>query len=571
MRILGVSNAWDAGAALVVDGRIVAAVNEERFSRVKLDRCFPERSIDFVLEAAGLGVHDIDLVASGCWKGVDAIETAPRLAEDVADQVARSADPALTGRIVADRLRVSERRDREFRDEFMERVARRGIGEDRIRFYDHHYTHAVSAWSPSGLDDALVLTADGRGDGRSVTLWRATEQGLELLDMATELVSPGALYGFITGYMGFVPDRHEGKVTGLAAYGERSEAYDLLSNGFGFDRVAGRLTSSIGRSYSPFVLAEVPDLRLDLDGCRQEDVAHAVQAVLEESLVGFLRHGIERLGIDSTNLCLAGGCMGNVKLNYELRRLDQVTDVYVFPHMGDGGLALGGAMAAELEEGGGRRVPMRTAYHGPSFDDAEVEAVVAEAGLHFERLAEGEIAGVVAGFLANGLIVGWFQGAMEVGPRALGARSILAAATDQTINDSLNRRLERTEFMPFAPATTVDRAPDCFIDWHQSQVSSQFMTMCYDCTPLLSERCPAVVHVDGTARPQVVIRENNPRYFDVIEAYTELTGNPAIINTSFNHHEEPIVLSPQDALRSLRDGNVDVLVAGLCVVWPDSV
>jgi carbamoyltransferase len=262
--------------------------------------------------------------------------------------------------------------------------------------------------------------------------------------------------------------------------------------------------------------------------------------------------------------------MGNVKLNYEFRQLDQVTDVYVFPHMGDGGLALGGAMAAELEEGGGRRVPMRTAYHGPSFDDAEVEAVVAEAGLHFERLAEGEIAGVVAGFLANGLIVGWFQGAMEVGPRALGARSILAAATDQTINDSLNRRLERTEFMPFAPATTVDRAPDCFIDWHQSQVSSQFMTMCYDCTPLLSERCPAVVHVDGTARPQVVIRENNPRYFDVIEAYIELTGNPAIINTSFNHHEEPIVLSPQDALRSLRDGNVDVLVAGRCVVWPDS-
>ena len=158
----------------------------------QVGRCFPERSIDFVLEAAGLGVHDIDLVASGCWKGVDAIETAPRLAEDVADQVARSADPALTGRIVADRLRVSERRDREFRDEFMERVARRGIGEDRIRFYDHHYTHAVSAWSPSGLDDALVLTADGRGDGRSVTLWRATEQGLELLDMATELVSQGA-------------------------------------------------------------------------------------------------------------------------------------------------------------------------------------------------------------------------------------------------------------------------------------------------------------------------------------------------------------------------------------------
>ena len=549
----------------------MAAANEERFSRVKLDRCFPDRAIDFVLGAAGLDVEDIDLVASGCWKGVDAVETAPRLAEDAADQVVRSADPALTLRIVDDRLRVSEQRDREYRDEFMEAVARRGIGDDRIRFYDHHYTHAVSAWSPSGFDDALVLTADGRGDGRSVTLWRATEQGLELLDMATELVSPGALYGFVTSYMGFVPDRHEGKVTGLAAYGQRSEAYDLLSDGYGFDQAAGRLTSCIGRSYSPFALADMTDLRLDLDGCQREDVAHAVQAILEESLVGFLVYNIERLGIDSTNLCLAGGCMGNVKLNYELRRLDQVTDVYVFPHMGDGGLALGGAMAAELEEGGGRRVPMMTTYYGPSFDDSEVEAVIAETGLRFERLAEGALAGVVAELLADGLIVGWFQGAMEVGPRALGARSILATATDQTINDSLNRRLERTEFMPFAPATTVDRAADCFVGWHPDQTASRFMTMCYDCTPLLSERCPAVVHVDGTARPQVVIRDHNPRYFDVIEAYTELTGNPAIINTSFNHHEEPIVLSPQDALRSLRDGNVDVLVAGLCVVWPDSV
>jgi carbamoyltransferase len=569
MKILGISNAWDAGAALVVDGEILAAANEERFSRVKLDRCFPERAIDFVLEAAGICAADIDLVATGCWKGVDTAETAPRLAEDVDDQVVRAADPVLTASMIDERLSVSKRRDQEHRGEFLKGVSQLGIGRDRIRFFDHHYSHAVSAWSPSGFDDALVLTADGRGDGRSVTLWRATGQGLQLVDMATELVSPGALYGFITSYLGFVPDRHEGKVTGLAAHGQHSGAYDLLAEGFGFSETMGRLTSCIGRSYSPFATADLPDLRQALDCYRREDVAHAVQALIEESLVGFLQNGIERLGIDSTDLCLAGGCMGNVKLNYELSRLDQVADVYVFPHMGDGGLALGGAMAVELEATGGR-VSMPTAYYGPFFTDSEIEAVVSEHGLYYERLEEGAIAGVVADLLAHGKVVGWFQGAMEVGPRALGARSILAAATDKAINDSLNRRLERTEYMPFAPATTADLAADCFVGWHQDHASSQFMTMCYDCTPYLSERCPAVVHVDGTARPQVVIRDHNPRYFDVISAYAELTGNPAIINTSFNHHEEPIVLSPQDAVRSLRDGAVDILVAGQCVVRPDS-
>jgi len=260
--------------------------------------------------------------------------------------------------------------------------------------------------------------------------------------------------------------------------------------------------------------------------------------------------------------------MGNVKLNYELRKIDQVDGVYVFPHMGDGGLALGAAMAIELESHF-QRVRMETAYQGPSFTDLEVEQAVVDSGLQFETLEESAIAPVTAEFLEDGLIVGWFQQGMEVGPRALGGRSILAAATDQTINDSLNERLERTEFMPFAPATTDSLAPKCFLEWKADQIASQFMTMCYDTTPLLAERCPAVVHVDGTARPQVIFREHNPRYHDVIEFYATATGNPAVINTSFNHHEEPIVLSPQHALRSLVDGNVDVLVIGRCVVWPN--
>ena len=189
MKVLGIANAWDSGAALLVDGVVVAAANEERFSRIKLDRCFPERAIDYVLATGGLELDEIDLVASGCWKGAHPSETMPRLLEEAERQVAESSDPERTEKMVSQRLAVSKSRDAEFRDELVGELAARGVGTDRIRFFDHHYTHAVSAWSPSGFDEALVLTADGRGDGRAVTLWHGTRTGLKLLDMATELVS----------------------------------------------------------------------------------------------------------------------------------------------------------------------------------------------------------------------------------------------------------------------------------------------------------------------------------------------------------------------------------------------
>jgi carbamoyltransferase len=562
LRVLGVSNTWDSGAALIVDGRIVAAANEERFSRIKFDRTFPKKAIEFVLDIGGFDVDEIDLVASGCWNGVDTVNTSPRLRADVAEQVKQSADPDLTARIVKERLDISELRDKEFSAQLMAGLASIGVGKDRVRFFDHHYTHAVSAWSPSGFDDALILTADGRGDGRAVTLWKATCGSLELVDMATELVSPGALYGHVTASLGFTPWRHEGKVTGLAAYGQKSGAYDLLSGNFGFDTTSKRLWSSIGELYSPFVSAELPTLYKQLDQHSREDVSFGVQAVLEESLVGFLRWNIERLGLESTNLCLAGGCVSNVKLNYELRRLDEVDNVYVFPHMGDGGLALGAAMAATMEMTGKPMVPMPTAYLGPEYSDKQIEIILQRSNLEYSKLDEDELPHIVADSLSNNMVIGWFQGRMEVGPRALGARSILASAADSSINDTLNNRLDRTEFMPFAPVTIDKYAARCFLDWDQSDIASQFMTMCYDCTPFLKQKCPAVVHVDNTARPQVVFRDNNPRYYDVIEAYIEMTGNPSIINTSFNHHEEPIVMSPEDAIRSLTNGNVDVLVAG---------
>ena len=250
------------------------------------------------------------------------------------------------------------------------------------------------------------------------------------------------------------------------------------------------------------------------------------------------------------------------------RQIPQVNNVYVFPHMGDGGLSLGAAMAARMECSGESKSLMPTAYLGPEYSDDQIEEALVGSGLRFSKYEKNKIPAITADALSKNRIVGWFQGRMEVGPRALGSRSILASATDKSINTTLNQRLDRTDFMPFAPATIDTIAADCFIGWTPNDVASQFMTMCYDCTPFLAEKCPAVVHVDNTARPQVVFRAHNPDFYDVIEAYIDMTGNPSIINTSFNHHEEPIVMTPNDAIRSCINGDIDLLVAGRWIVEP---
>lgn len=567
MIILGVTNTNDSGAALIVDGQVVAAANEERFVRKKLIRAFPAEAIAWVLHSQGLTPADVDWVGCGCWKGIDQAQTLPLLTRDLISQAPYAAEGSLEQ--AQNRIRASAERDAGFLAELRHGLAGLGFHPDRVHCCDHHYSHALTAFYPSPFTEALAFVADGRGDFRSVTLWSASRaKGLSLIDAATELTSPGALYGMITKYLGFVPDRHEGKVTGLAAHGQVGPAYDLLRGAFAYDQGLGRIVSRIGHHFRPFVSAEPPGLAPGLAGISREDVAHAVQKLLEEVLCDFLMRHIGDRPPRSVDLCLAGGCMSNVKLNYELASLAPVRGVYVFPQMGDGGNALGGAMSVAVERFGARSFDLPTVYLGPGYDDQEIAAVFKAEGVAYRQVSDAERTRLVAEMVAAGKVVGWYQGRMEYGPRALGSRTILASATDPAINKVLNDRLQRTEFMPFAPVTTNAHAAACFEDWAEDQVSSRFMTICYRATDLLARRCPAVVHVDGTARPQVVFRPHNPAYHDVVEAYVAKTGNPALINTSFNHHEEPILNTPLDAVRSLRKGNVDALMAGNLLVEP---
>ena len=552
MVVIGIANDIDSGAALLVDGALVAVVNEERFSRVKQEDCFPSRSIEYVLGKAGLRMGDVDAVTYAWAKGFDG--TWLTQYAERAMVAAQREEGAFE--LVRDRIHVELDQDRANIEE-LEKFGREGNWSDKIVYIDHHQAHAASAYYTSPFAEALVITGDGRGDFRSATVSLGRGDRLEEVEWLPTLDSLGYFYGAITNFLGFTPHRHEGKVTGLAAYGDPQKCLHIMREMV--ELQDGRIVTKIGKYYKPF-FSVAPELAQALAGYRKEDVAAACQYQFEHVVTGFIRRLVQQYGM--RNICLAGGVYANVKTNQRIMEIEGVDNIFVHPAMGDGGLPLGGALKYAIEEVGCPRPEFTSCYWGPDYSNNEVEGVLQGNGLRYEKVSGRDKIKKTVDLLAGDKVVGWFQGRMEFGPRALGHRSILCHPFDNGVNDWLNKRLHRTEFMPFAPATLEELAQECYMGWKQDHVATRYMTVCYECTPKMRENSPAVVHVDGTARPQIVRREDNPEYHGVIEAFYHKTGGLSIINTSFNQHEEPIVSSPADAVGSLKNNNVDVLVIG---------
>ena len=398
---------------------------------------------------------------------------------------------------------------------------------------------------------------DGAGDHCCSHVYSAEDGRFTKLCALDSFDSIGNYYAYVTHICGFKAQKHEGKITGLAAFGEPIYA-DILRRFI--DLRDGRIVNT----GQVFYWSAVDALRKALpDGYRDKDLAASIQQVLEDVCGGYARYWVERTGCG--DVVLAGGVFANVKLNQRIHELDNVNSVFVHPGMGDEGLAVGAALAlaAELQEqGNGSLETGRIAdvYWGPSYSEKEMEGALRQAGITFQHHAD--IERQIAGLLAQGRVVARFDGRMEYGPRALGSRSILYQPTDPTVNDWLNKRLQRTEFMPFAPVTLADHADGSYLNMDGARYPARFMTITFDCTDWMKEHCPAVVHVDGTARPQIIDRETNPSYYGIIEEYRKLTGLPTIINTSFNIHEEPIVCTPADAIRAFQIGHLDYLAMG---------
>ncbi|MBI3811900.1 MAG: hypothetical protein HY283_06820 [Nitrospirae bacterium] len=435
-------------------------------------------------------------------------------------------------------------------------------------FVGHEEAHASSAFWGSGFEESLCLTYDG---GMCNDLWfgglyRCSKtDGIRPLDKfdALQYVKVTTLYSFVTALLGFMPLRHEGKITGLAAYGKPTDrCNNLLKKWFEQDSVELEMSLhwiNCYDHYSPPQLlpnpAKLLPFRAQIEGIDREELAATLQDFSERHILQILSNA-RSAGWESSNICLAGGLFANVKINQRVAE-SGFNRLFVAPPMTDEGTALGAAWFAASGAKQFNPQPLRSMFLGPSYPAEKALTAVEKEGIKFNVPAVP--AETIAELLAQGAVVAIFQGAAEFGPRALGNRSILAQATKTSINQNLNARLNRTEFMPFAPMTREEDAEICYYGIDRVRHSLEFMTVTVYCTEIMRQMCPAVVHVDGTARPQLVSAAVHPLIHQVLTHYKNLTGKLAIVNTSFNVHEEPIVCSPEDALRGFFESGLDYL------------
>jgi len=568
MRILGVADGMTGGAALIEDGVIVSAIHEERLVRAKMATGFPRAAIETVLRSTGTKAEEIDAIAVAtvneffrdpaiAYDGWLLREQVPakELLLNASSMVNRvlGAQPFLQQGYYGLKALLGRKRRRLLRKVLLEEWGFRCP----IEFVDHHYAHACSAYFTSGMPEATVITMDGAGDNCSSAVYRAKGGDLQKLGSVTSFDSLGNYYAYITHLCGFKAQKHEGKITGLAAYGKPAYA-DILRQFITYED--GRTVNQGGVFYWAAVRAIERALPQPFD---KADLASSMQQVLEDVGCAYVRSWVDRAGCP--DVAVAGGVFANVKFNQRIHELHNVRSVFVHPGMGDEGLAVGAAYALATRHARTAGSPLRPSrlrdvYFGTSYDENEVGQAIRNAGLETEPV--DDIEARVAELLASGHVVARLAGRMEYGPRALGNRSILYQATDPTVNDWLNKRLNRTEFMPFAPVTLEEHADRCYHNLDGARYSAKFMTITVNCTDWMREQCPAVVHVDGTARPQLIDRESNPGYYRILDEYRKRTGLPSLINTSFNMHEEPIVCSPDDGIRAFLDGTLDYLAIG---------
>lgn len=565
------SKCHESGVALIdLDGNIIFAANEERFSRNKLDGDFPELSIRKMFEYTGVNKDDIIYVAVPTLpRGLKAWRFAEFVFRERFLHLFRLKTYAVLSKIL-----IREKSDKPYSDEsggfkiryFWKDFIKTNFPNAQIRYVEHHVAHAAGAYFCSPWQRALFMTSDGAGNILTSLVGLAENGRLKVVAKTFLPHSLGSFWGSITKVCGFKSGtRHGGKVTGLAASGNPAKLIDKMRQAVWAEglkiKSAPELFFDDSKLLPNWDSYEPERIKKLIGEVSREDVAAAAQQRLEEVVVEIVKNLRKKINCDK--IVLAGGVFANVLLNQKILALDGIADIFVFPAMSDGGIALGSALLALSGlkgRTGSRLLPKRIAdvYLGPRYSDEEIELAFKNHGLKYSKMETP--AKAVAGLIYNNKIVALYQGRMEYGPRALGNRSIIYAPIDPTVNDWLNKKLNRSEFMPFAPVTMLEHIKACYIGIADDPVAARFMTVTYHCTDEMKAKAPACVHLDGTARPQVIERATNPYYYDIISEYHKLSGIPTLINTSFNMHEEPIVGSPEDAIRAFLDSGIDYLV-----------
>ncbi|MBV6487342.1 MAG: carbamoyltransferase [Pseudorhodoplanes sp.] len=591
MRVLGISAFYhDSAAALVVDDEIVAAAQEERFTRKKHDPSFPSHAIAYCLQAGSVTLDAVDFIVfydKPFLKFERLLQTYVALAPRGFRSFRMAIPLWLREKLFQKRLLADE----------LAKIGGDGDWGDRLRFCEHHLSHAASAFYPSPFEDAVVLTMDGVGEWATTSAAIGRGSALEIFEEIHFPHSLGLLYSAFTYYTGFKVNSGEYKLMGLAPYGEPKYAQTILDNLIDLKPDGSfRLDISFFDYCTGLTMTNERFSRLFGEPVRRPDqlltsfhmdIAASIQAVLDEAVLRLTRSLAARTGL--RNLCLAGGVALNCVANGKVLRDGCFDEIWIQPAAGDAGGALGAALATRYLHAGkprkvapGGRDLMQGAYLGNSYSQDECEQELRRAGARFTTVTDDALPNLVARALAEGKAVGWMQGRMEFGPRALGNRSILGDPRSPTMQKMLNLKVKyRESFRPFAPSVLREEVAQ----WFELDSDSPYMLLV---AGVKEERCrtmseaeqglfgidklnvprseiPAVTHVDYSARIQTVHRETNPRYHALISRFKELTGCPVLVNTSFNVRGEPIVCTVSDAFRCFMGSEIDLLVVGNCV------
>ena len=586
MNILGISAFYhDSAAALLVDGKIVAAAQEERFTRIKHDPSFPDLSVDYVLTEGNITMSEVDFVA---------FYDKPLLKfERLLETYVASAPKGFRSFSMAMPVWIREKLF--LKDYLYKQFKKRhkNFNSNQILFSEHHFSHAASAFYPSPFENAVVLTLDAVGEWATTTVAIGKGNKLRIVKEIHFPHSLGLLYSAFTYYTGFKVNSGEYKVMGLAPYGEPvykdlilDKIIDLKEDGsFRLDQLYFNYVSGLTMTSKKFSdLFEHPVRNPDKDLLTEfhMNIAASIQAVTEEIVLRITRNLAKEF--DVPNLCMAGGVALNCVANGAILKDGYFKDLWIQPAAGDAGGALGAAQAVWHSELDNQRMvskkdDMKGSYLGPSYNDNLIKAELANLGAIFTKIPTEEITSTTANLLAENNAIGWFQGRMEFGPRALGSRSILADPRSEKTQRNLNLKVKyRESFRPFAPSITREDLSD----WFELNHDSPYMLLVANVKKELRRKMtdqekslfgidklnvsrssiPAVTHVDYSARIQTVHQETNPLYHSLIKEFQTITGFPVLVNTSFNVRGEPIVCTPSDAFRCFMGTDLDFLVIG---------
>ncbi len=560
--ILGLSDSHDASATLIENGIVIAAVSEERFTRRKRQQGFPYYSLEY-LKSFIRGRKIEKVYVAGKYG---------RAAFRLLDSVYSKGDPCKN--ILSLSSRLARRFEnavvnlpvlREFESNLSSNAIKRHLKKSGISFVslellDHHLAHVISVLSAASSSAYLIVSMDAYGDGKSGVVINVSEGKITCLKRISYKDSVAQFYACICAFLGF-KEGDEGKVMALADYGNNGKVSTIFRRIFRVDASGIEVNRRL----------KTKRFLRQLRNYSKEDIAFALQKTTEEVVVEFVKHCADKSKRE--DILLSGGLFANIKVNQRLHESGLFKSIFVFPNMGDGGMSFVPLVAALEPENFDiciarahtrKFTPVQQMYLGPEYDKSYIQSVLTENRLDYSE--EPDIEKKVARLLSKGKVVARFNGRLEYGPRALGNRSILYQSTDTAVNNWLNKRLKRDEFMPFAPVTLYDFKDSCYLQVTGAENAAKFMTISLACTQWMREISPAVVHIDGTARPQLIKEEDNSGYYKILKEYYMITGIPSIINTSFNMHGEPIVCSPQEAIKTFQEAGIDYLAIGRFLV-----